>query len=107
MKLQKTPINDLFVIKRSIFTDERGSFTRLYGEDEIKAAGRQCSVVHINSSTSKSTGTIRRILLIPTFCRRKIVSCTAGAIWDVGVDLRPNSPTQFQWFGVELTQKMV
>ena len=103
MKLQKTPINDLFVIKRNIFTDERGSFTRLYGEDEIKAAGRQCSVVHINSSTSKSTGTIRGIhFQYPPFSE-KIVSCTAGAIWDVGVDLRPNSPTQFQWFGVELT----
>ncbi|MDC1135652.1 dTDP-4-dehydrorhamnose 3,5-epimerase family protein [Alphaproteobacteria bacterium] len=104
MKLQKTPIDDLFIIKRNIFTDARGSFTRLYGDDEIKAAGRQCSVVHINSSTSKLAGTIRGIhFQYPPFEEEKIVSCTAGAIWDVGIDLRPNSRTQFQWYGVELT----
>ena len=105
MKLQKTPINDLFVIKRSIFTDERGSFTRLYGEDEIKAAGRQCSVVHTTLQHLNLLN-YQNPFSIPPFSEENcILHCRCYL--DVGVDLRPNSPTQFQWFGVELTPKMV
>ncbi len=104
MRLESTPIDDLFVLHRSLRTDERGTFARLFGEDDIAKAGRPTRAVHVNTSTSKEVGTLRGIhFQYPPFAEAKVVACTAGAVWDVGIDLRPNSPTRFQWFGATLT----
>lgn len=104
MKLESTPIEGLFVLHRPIRRDERGIFSRLFGEDEIAAAGRPTKAVHVNSSTSSEVGTLRGIhFQYPPFAEAKVVACTSGAIWDVGIDLRPGSPTRFQWFGSVLT----
>jgi len=104
MKLNSTPVKDLFILHRPVRTDERGSFTRLFGTDEIAAAGRPTNAVHVNTSTSTEVGTLRGIhFQYHPYAETKIVACTAGAIWDVGVDLRPNSSTRFQWFGTLLT----
>ena len=104
MTLEPTKIKDLFVLHRPLRRDERGTFTRLFGADEIAAAGRPTSAVHVNTSTSSGVGTLRGIhFQYPPHAEAKVVACTAGAIWDVGVDLRPGSPTQFQWFGSILT----
>jgi dTDP-4-dehydrorhamnose 3,5-epimerase len=104
MKLEKTPINDLFVLHRPLRTDERGTFTRLFGSDEIADAGRPMMAVHVNTSTAPLEGTLRGIhFQYPPFMETKLVACTAGAVWDVGVDLRPDSATRFQWFGLMLT----
>ncbi len=104
MKLETTPIKDLFILNRSLKKDDRGTFTRLFGEDDIAKAGRPMKVVHINTSTSKQAGTLRGIhFQYPPRSEAKVVACTAGSIWDVGVDLRPDSPTRFQWFGATLT----
>lgn len=104
MKLESTPINDLFILHRPLRKDARGFFSRLFGADEIAAAGRPTQAVHVNSSTSASVGTLRGIhFQYKPHCETKIVSCVAGAIWDVGIDLRPGSPTRFRWFGTELT----
>ena len=79
-------------------------FNRFFAADELAAAGRPSAAVHINSSTSASTGTLRGIhFQYPPFAEGKIVSCAAGAVWDVGIDLRPGSPTRFKWFGTKLT----
>ena len=104
MKLEITPIEDLFVLHRPVRHDERGFFSRLYGADEIAAAGRSTQAVHVNSSTSVEVGTLRGIhFQYPPYAEAKIVSCVSGAIWDVGIDLRPDSQTRFQWFGTRLT----
>ena len=104
MKLESTPIADLFVLHRPIRQDERGAFTRLFGEDDIGAAGRPTKAVHVNTSNSKEAGTLRGIhFQYPPYSEAKVVACTAGAIWDIGVDLRPGSPTKYQWFGAVLT----
>ncbi|WP_159784573.1 dTDP-4-dehydrorhamnose 3,5-epimerase family protein [Sodalinema gerasimenkoae] len=104
MKLESTPIEELFVLHRPVRRDERGFFSRLFGADEIAAAGRPTEAVHVNSSTSVTVGTLRGIhFQYPPHAEAKIVSCAAGAIWDVGIDLRPSSPTRFQWFGIKLT----
>ena len=52
MKLESTPIADLFVLHRPLRKDDRGTFTRLFGEDDIAAAGRPMNAVHVNSSKS-------------------------------------------------------
>jgi dTDP-4-dehydrorhamnose 3,5-epimerase len=104
MKLDATPLKDLFVLHRPIRRDERGIFTRLFGSDEIASAGRPTNAVHVNTSTSTEVGTLRGVhFQYPPYAEAKIVACTAGAIWDVGVDLRPASPTRFNWFGAMLT----
>lgn len=104
MKLESTPIKDLFVLHRPVHQDLRGQFTRLFAAEGLAAAGRPTNAVHVNTSTSVETGTLRGIhFQYPPYAEAKIVACTAGAIWDVGVDLRPGSPTRFQWFGTKLT----
>ena len=104
MKLEPTPIKDLFILHRPVHRDERGFFTRLFASDEIAAAGRPTDAVHVNTSTSVEVGTLRGIhFQYPPYAEAKIVACTAGAIWDIGVDLRPGSSTRFQWFGTILT----
>jgi dTDP-4-dehydrorhamnose 3,5-epimerase len=104
MKILKTPIEDLLILQRDVVIDRRGFFTRIYGKEELRQLGRPTEAIHINSSTSISKGTLRGIhFQYPPYAETKIVSCMNGAIWDVGVDLRPNSGTRFQWFGIDLT----
>lgn len=104
MKLEPTPINGLFVLQRPVHKDSRGQFTRLFAAEGLAAAGRPTDAVHVNTSTSVETGTLRGIhFQYPPYAEAKVVACTAGAIWDVGVDLRPGSSTRFHWFGTELT----
>jgi dTDP-4-dehydrorhamnose 3,5-epimerase len=104
MKLETTPIEGLFVLHRPVHQDSRGQFTRLFAAEGLACAGRPTEAVHVNTSTSEKAGTLRGIhFQYPPFAEAKVVACTAGAIWDVGVDLRPESPTRFQWFGIKLT----
>ena len=104
MKLEATPISDLFILHRPLRKDDRGTFSRLFGEDDIATAGRPTNAVHVNTSTSSQAGTLRGVhFQYPPYSEAKVVACTAGSIWDVGVDLRPDSPTRFQWFGTILT----
>lgn len=104
MKLESTPINGLFVIHRPVYRDSRGQFTRLFAAEALAAAGRPTDAVHVNTSSSVEAGTLRGIhFQYPPYAEAKIVACTAGAIWDVGIDLRPGSTTRFQWFGSKLT----
>lgn len=104
MELTSTPIHDLFVMHRPVHQDSRGQFTRLFAEEGLAAVGRPTHAQHINTSTSVLAGTLRGIhFQYPPYAEAKIVACTAGAIWDVGVDLRPGSTTRFQWFGTKLT----
>ena len=104
MKLETTPVEGLFVLHRPVRRDERGFFSRIFGADEIAAAGRPTQAMHVNTSTSVEVGTLRGIhFQYHPHAEAKIVSCASGAIWDVGIDLRPKSPTRFKWFGTKLT----
>jgi dTDP-4-dehydrorhamnose 3,5-epimerase len=106
MKLESTTIDGVSLLHRKIHQDERGTFTRLYADDELAAIGHPTKAMHINTSTSVSAGTLRGIhFQYPPYSETKVVSCVSGAIWDVAVDLRPDSETRFQWFGETLTPK--
>ena len=103
MKITETNLSGLLLLEKKVVHDERGYFSRLYGEDELLSKGVLSRAFHVNSSFSKYPGTLRGIhFQFPPHAETKIVSCVAGSIWDVGVDLRPESPTRFQWFGTEL-----
>ena len=104
MEFIKTNIEGLYHINRPLIKDDRGIFTRLFAQDELNNAGIKGKAIHINSSANKLKGTLRGIhFQFPPFSEIKIVSCISGSVWDVGVDLRPNSKTRFKWFGQKLT----
>ena len=107
MKIEQTPIKDLLLLHRPIRKDERGFFARIFGADELQDAGRPTEALHVNTATSFQAGTLRGIhFQYPPSAEAKIVSCASGALWDVGIDLRPNSPTRFQWFGTVLRPEL-
>jgi dTDP-4-dehydrorhamnose 3,5-epimerase len=83
--------------------DARGSFTRIFCEEELRSAGIQFRVVQANLSSNAAARTLRGLhYQRPPFGEPKIVSCLRGRIWDVAVDLREESPTYRKWHGVEL-----
>lgn len=84
--------------------DERGFFARFFCKKEFSDQGMDNEIVQINDSYSKRRGTLRGIhFQVAPFGETKIVRCLSGGIFDVVVDLRKNSPTFLQWFGVELS----
>lgn len=103
MELIETPIKDLIIIKPRVFADARGYFCETYNQKNYQEAGIKQHFCQDNQSKS-SYGVIRGLhyQLNPN-SQSKLVSVTVGAVWDVAVDLRKNSPTFGQWFGVELT----
>jgi dTDP-4-dehydrorhamnose 3,5-epimerase len=84
--------------------DERGFFARTWCEDEMRAHGLDATLVQCNLSYNAKRATLRGLhYQTSPHEETKIVRCTAGAIYDVAVDLRSSSPTYRSWVGVELT----
>lgn len=104
MKFQATGLSGAFVIEQEPRGDERGFFARAFCVKELAQAGLNPAIVQINNSLSRHQGTLRGIhyQLAPK-AEDKIVRCIQGALYDVMVDLRPDSPTFLKHFGVELT----
>lgn len=99
-----TPIEGLWRVLRKPIRDARGFFSRFYCEAEFKAIGVDSPLVQINHSFSGLRGTVRGMhFQHAPHAETKIVTCTAGRIFDVAVDLRSDSPTFLQWFGTELS----
>lgn len=86
------------------FGDSRGWFTESYSRRRLAELGIDIEFVQDNHSFSATRGTLRGIhFQSPPHAQAKLVRCTAGAIWDVAVDLRSGSPTYGQWVAAELT----
>lgn len=106
MKFKETKIKGLYIIEPSTSVDERGCFTRLFCEEEFKKAGLAFKIVQVNQSITKKKGTIRGMhFQKPPKAEDKIVQCIRGAIYDVAIDLRKNSPTFGKWESIELTEE--
>jgi dTDP-4-dehydrorhamnose 3,5-epimerase len=104
MKFKETHLKGAFVIEIEPRGDERGFFARAFCKRELAQAGLNAEIVQINNSLSRRQGTLRGIhyQLAPK-AEEKIVRCIRGALYDAIVDMRPDSPTFLQHFGVELT----
>lgn len=104
MKLIETPLKDCYVIEPIIFEDDRGYFYEKYNEKRFEnLTGLNGHFVQDNISKS-SYGVLRGLHLQKgEYVQAKLVSCLEGEVWDVAVDLRVDSPTFGQWYGVELT----
>ena len=104
MKFIETPIKDLFVIELEPKVDERGHFVRIFAQDELKKTGLAFDIVQANQSFTKKKGVIRGMhCQLDPKRDGKILQCLSGRIYDVSIDLRPESPTYKKWFGIELT----
>ena len=104
MKFIETPLKGVFLIELEKRGDDRGFFARFFCQREFEAAGIPMPIVQINNSLSAKAGTLRGMhYQLPPAAEIKVVRCIRGALYDVIIDLRPDSPTFAQWFGAELT----
>ncbi|MFM8819561.1 MAG: dTDP-4-dehydrorhamnose 3,5-epimerase family protein [Phenylobacterium sp.] len=103
MRFTPTPIAGVVVVDMEPATDERGAFTRLFCPRAFAAAGHPFSPAQTSLSRSTAAFTLRGMHFQPApFDEGKLVRVTRGRIFDVVVDLRPQSPTFRRWTGVEL-----
>jgi dTDP-4-dehydrorhamnose 3,5-epimerase len=104
MQFVSTPLVGLTIIEQERYVDARGFFARTWCADELAAQGLESRLAQSSMSFNAWRGTLRGMhYQAPPFTEVKIVRCLRGALFDVGVDLRPDSATFRQWFGVELT----
>ncbi len=104
MRFAETSLSGAWVIDPDRLEDERGYFARTFDRDEWVARGMDPGVVQCNVSFNPRTGTLRGMhLQAEPHGEPKLIRCTRGAIYDVIVDLRPDSPTHRGWVGVELS----
>jgi dTDP-4-dehydrorhamnose 3,5-epimerase len=92
------PLAGVRLVERHALEDSRGFFSRLFCADELAAAGWHGPVAQINHTLTRQAGSVRGLhVQRPPHAEMKLVSCLAGAVWDVVVDLRAGSPTYLQW----------
>lgn len=104
MKVKSTPLKNCYIIEPTVFEDDRGYFYEKFNEQKFEQlTGMNGHFVQDNVSKS-SYGVLRGLHLQKgDMAQAKLVSCLEGRVWDVAVDLREDSPTFGQWFGVELS----
>jgi dTDP-4-dehydrorhamnose 3,5-epimerase len=101
----ETPLPGSYVIDVEKINDHRGYFARVWCERELRQHGLKTNLAQSNVGLSHRKGTLRGLHFQKApHAEVKIVRCTRGAIFDVIVDLRPESQTHRQWFGVELSE---
>jgi len=104
MIFKETKLKGAYIIELEPVKDERGFFARSFCQKEFEKHGIKVNVVQCNISYNKKKGTLRGMhYQVSPYQEAKIVSCVRGAIYDVIIDLRPDSPTYCQWLAVELS----
>ena len=105
MEKKTTNIDGAWIIEPRQFFDNRGFFSPLYSKQIFIQNQLQINFDRVNSSFSEKTGTLRGMhYQAPPFAEAKLIRVIGGALWDVVLDLRQDSLTFGQHFGVELTQ---
>jgi dTDP-4-dehydrorhamnose 3,5-epimerase len=104
MIFHPTRVHGACLIEQEPRSDERGFFARALCEQEFTAAGLVSRFVQVNNSLSRQRGTLRGLhYQLQPSAEVKLVRAIRGALFDVIVDLRPDSPSYQAWFGAELT----
>jgi dTDP-4-dehydrorhamnose 3,5-epimerase len=103
MRFVPTELEGAYLVEQERREDERGFFARTWCREEFAGHGLATEVVQSSISRNSRAGTLRGLhFQTAPHEEVKLVRCSAGAIFDVIVDLRPDSPTRAAWFGVEL-----
>jgi dTDP-4-dehydrorhamnose 3,5-epimerase len=106
MIFTETALEGAFIIEPEPIHDERGFFARTWSQEEFLQRGLNPRVLQQSISLNKLRGTIRGMhYQVDPYREAKLVRCTTGAIFDVLVDLREDSPTFHKWVGLELSSK--
>jgi dTDP-4-dehydrorhamnose 3,5-epimerase len=104
MQFHLTTFHDAWLIQLEPIHDSRGSFARTFCVDEFAAHGLETQFPQHSLSSSARKGTLRGMHYQRSpHCEVKLVRCVKGAIWDVIIDIRPDSPTYRRWEGFELS----
>lgn len=105
MIFQETTLSGAYIIDLEPFNDERGMFARTFCKREFAAIGHSKEFVQFNYSRNHHVGTLRGMhFQNPPFSEIKLIRCIRGSAFDVIVDLRNQSPTFLQYYGVELSE---
>ena len=104
MKVVKTPIEGVLLIKPQVFGDERGYFVETWQKERYEAAGINLPFVQDNHSKS-TKGILRGLHVQKQHPQGKLVMVSLGEVFDVAVDIRKGSPTFGKWFGAILNQE--
>src|ERR1700752_295536 len=106
MKFNAQPLSGVYTIDLNLLSDERGSFARTYSKDLFEEIGYNKEFVQFNQSWNTKQGTVRGMhYQIPPFQEVKLLRCIRGAIYDVTIDIRKDSPTFLQHFAIELSEE--
>lgn len=104
MLIKRLELEGLCLVEPERRTDPRGFFARTFCEKEFAAAGLPSRFPQCNVSYNRARGSLRGLhYQARPHPEGKLVRCTRGAIFDVAVDIRPESPTFCRWAGVELS----
>src|SRR3954467_9599372 len=104
MRFKPTPLEGAFVLDLELREDDRGFFARSFCQKEFEQHGMNPLVAQCNCSFNHKRATMRGMhYQLPPATETKFIRCTRGAIYDVIVDLRADSPTFMKHFGVELS----
>jgi dTDP-4-dehydrorhamnose 3,5-epimerase len=99
-----TSLDGMMLIQRKPMVDERGLFERLFCVDELAAQNIQMRILQANLTLTVREGAVRGMhFQHPPHAETKIVSCLAGRVFDVAIDLRHGSPTFLHWHAEELS----
>jgi dTDP-4-dehydrorhamnose 3,5-epimerase len=106
MRFTPTDVDGVWLIEPDRHEDERGFFARTWDAVAFREHGLSSTLAQCSLSYNRLRGTLRGLHYQEApFAEVKLVRCTAGAIFDVAVDLRPDSPSFRSWFGVDLTSE--
>lgn len=103
MEVVETSIPDLKIIRPRVFHDDRGFFFESYNENKFAALGLP-AVWRQDNHARSCRNTLRGLHFQMGKGQAKLARCVRGRVWDVAVDIRPDSPTLGRWHGVELTE---
>jgi dTDP-4-dehydrorhamnose 3,5-epimerase len=104
MKFTETKLKGAYIVEIKRIEDNRGFFARSWCREEFETAGLKANLAQINVAYTREQGTIRGMHFQKSpFAEAKLVSCTRGEVYDVMIDLRPDSATRGAWVGVVLS----
>lgn len=104
MIFNKTVLEGVYMIELEKIEDDRGFFARMWDGEEFAEQGLNNNLAQCSISLNKKKGTIRGLHYQSDPCQEvKLVTCLSGRIFDVVLDLRPNSTTFKKWISIELT----
>ena len=106
MEVIKTKIEGCYIIKRPFFRDDRGYFSRGFDKKILEENGMYSQFVQSNISQNEKRYTLRGLHSQKApYEEDKLITCTRGKVWDVCVDVRPDSVTYKEYVALELTEE--